>query len=304
MISIANVKATDPNSVSSQAADMFRDFYSANQRELLEYSRSFLVPIQASDNPNVIAKWVIPHDPRDRQDITKEYEVFDQTIKVAFMKSHYNEIDPRTKNTRKITVLIPKYNTPVYLKSLWMYHELGKDLEPSKIPMLAITEEFRDMSIKDSNGRELVGFKMALEYEGIERGANEAIQKRIHEISSVKKFNHATQVLYHIRQAELYKALYSIITNDKVQKIKEVYNLSKLGVDTFMMQDIDSTVNNSSDIIRGTSYEAPVWNPAEHISTQLDSSVLQTAGITGLDENTATLNNPSPVRGGRFTKKA
>lgn len=301
---MSTIKFTRPaadRNISRAAAELFSEFFSSQERELKQYGRAFIEPIFSNNDPYKVVKWVLPHDKDSVEKVEKIFKIFGQDIKVPFLKSYYIEIDHQGRQN-KVCYEIPDVSTDLAMESLWQFHELGKLLEPVSIAIRATSHEFKKADIRDSNGQALVGYALAEEFAGIQTG-NQVEDAKRNEISSVKRINHATNVLYHVRRAELYRALFNIVSSpDKFERAKELDVLSKLGTDSFIVQDKESN-NTNATIVQGFSTVDNIVMPTTEIKVDIDSAIISGATTSSAPINSGVVKPAGTPAGGKLNLK-
>ena len=275
MNTIKSTKNIMEEPISKTASQLFSEFFKMQEKEIKKYSRSFLEPVFATNEPLKVVDYVLPFDADKTQIIEKEYELVEGvTLKLKFKKAVYKEVDSQGR-AEYVTYLVPILKTDQLMKLRWQLNELNADLEPIAIAERVKSKEFQHLDIKDGNGLSLTGYALADEYLGIPTG-NSVVDATKNEISSVKRINHATNVMSFERKKHLYKALYDLVTSpDKIKRTEGIESLNKLGVDILQVSNEDTVNKNSQPIIQGLTGGYQRYNPGVRIQPGMDSSIVQ-----------------------------
>lgn len=283
--------------LSKTAATLFSDYFTMNEREIKKYSRAFLQPVFATNEPLKVVNYVLPFDPSTVEVITKTYDLGENNkVTIQYKKASYKEVDQQGR-TETVTYLVPLLKTDQLMKLRWQLNELNADLEPISIAERAKSAEFQDLDIRDENGMALTGYGLADEYLGVPTG-NAVVDAKKNEISSVKRINHATNVMNFERKKNLYKALYDLVSSpDKIKRTEGIESLSKLGVDMLQVNNQDTVASGSQPVIQGLTGGYTRYNPAVNIQPTIDSSVVGTVAQGLYQDQQINPQGPTPVNG-------
>ena len=275
MQSKLNVKAVSDIPLVGGVYQAFAEYIENDKEDILRNSRAFLEPVISSNNK--IVKWVIPHDAKSVVEEVREFKFGDQVLKIRGKKSYYIETS-NTGESKKVEVFLPDYQSVEAFEIMKAFHELGKLLEPLDIMYRSITPEIRDIylvSKKDGTGLSDCGEALAEQYYGRPMDNTTADPTLDYPlVSSVKRLLHGLTVANHVRKAELYQELLTIIKNKSINEgLKSDDNLSKLGVDPVNVVLDQNSNTDPENRILGVSYERPGYIP--RVTPQTDARILR-----------------------------